>query len=256
MNTASPAPVPENPPQSGDALAAAFLAQELPKARKALKQARIIGVVLVLFIAAYMGAISTIMVGFFQPQAAADVASGMLSQHVNAEGPVLLSHLEREVPQLIRETPDFLIKEIPGFRKQLQGALTADNAAYCNALRQQWGPQVDQYIDAHKPEIRTLLENAGDRAAIRKTLPDFDQTIADTLRKNVEGQATKEHIDAWAAALKEVDQRVERLANGQNLTPEEIKARHALATLSTVIKHNTQLSETAPAPAAPKLARQ
>jgi hypothetical protein len=255
MNTASTTPAPENPVSSGDAIAAAFLAQELPDARKTLKRTRIIGVALILFIAAYMGTISTIMVGFFEPKTAAEVASGMLTQHVASDGPVLLSHVEREIPLLIRETPDFLIKEIPGFRKQLQGALTADCEAYCNALSKEWGAQMDQYIDTHKPEIRTLLENAGDREAIRKTLPDFDKAVGETVQKNVEGQAAKEHIDAWAAALKEVDKRVDRLANGQNLTPEEIKARHALAMLSTVIKRNAQLPETVPASALPKLAK-
>lgn len=255
MNPSSPTPVPENPALSGDAIAAAFLARELPNARKTLKRTRIIGIALIVFIAAYIGIISTIMVGFFEPKAAADVASGMLTQRVATQGEVLLSHLEREVPLLIRETPDYLINEIPDFRKQLQAALTADNEAYCNSLNHQWGAQMDEFIDAHKPEIRKLLENASDRDAIRKVLPDFDKLITETMQKDVEGQAAKEHIDAWAAALKEVDQRVDRLANGQNLTPEEIKARHALAMLSTSIKQTAQLPETVPAVAVAQLAK-
>jgi hypothetical protein len=239
MNSNSSAP--ENTAPSGDALAAAFLAQELPNARKTLKRTRIVGVALILFIAAYMGTISTIMVGFFAPTAAAEVASGMLTQHVASDGPMLLLHVEREIPQLIHETPDFLIKQVPDFRKQLQSVLLTDCEVYCNAWGKDWSVQMDQYIDTHQPEIRTLLENASDRDTIRKTLPDFDQLVTETVRKNVEGQATKEHIDAWAAALNTADQRVDRLVNGQNLTPEEIKARHTLAMVSVIIKHHTQL---------------
>jgi hypothetical protein len=243
---------PETAAPTGDALAAAFLAQELPDARKTLRRTRIAGIAIIIFIAAYMGTISTIMVGFFEPKTAAEVASGMLTQHVANDGPVLLSHVEREIPLLIRETPDFLIKEIPDFRKQMQNSLATDCEAYCNALSKDWGAAMDQYIDSHPKEIRALLENAADRDAIRKNLPDFDRVVTETFQKNTEGQAAKEHIDAWASALKEVDQRVDRLANGSNLTPEETKARHALAALSAAIQRQAQLPETAPVKLAQK----
>ena len=53
------------------------------------------------------------------------------------------------------------------------------------------GDQLDKLIDEHKAEIKTLLENASDRDAIRKTLPDFDKVINESLKNNVEGQALK-----------------------------------------------------------------
>ena len=251
MNPNPSAPGLENSSSNGDAIAAEFLARELPKARRTLRRTQIVGVILILLVGAYIGVISTIMVGFFEPKAAAEVASGMLNQHLATDGPVILAHVEREIPQVIHDAPDLLIKEIPTFRHQIQDALTADCQTYCNTLVKEWGTRMDEYIDTHKTEIRTLLENAGDREAIRKTLPDFDKLVLETLRKNNEGQAAKERLDAWAAALSEVDERVDRLANGQNLSPEEIKARHALAMLSPLIKQHTQLPETVPAPVKP-----
>ena len=121
MNTEpSSAAAPDATPQTGEAVVAAYLAQELPKARQALKRTRITGIVLILFVGAYMGVISTIMVNFFQPKAAAEVATGMLAQRVAIDGPILAARIEWEIPHLIHEVPDYMIAELPVYRKDLQ----------------------------------------------------------------------------------------------------------------------------------------
>jgi hypothetical protein len=230
-------------PLTGEAIVAAYLAEELPKARKTLKRTRIIGVILILFVGAYIGIIATMMVNFFQPKTAAEVASGMLAQRAVSEGPILAAHIEREIPRLIHELPDYLIGELPVYRKELQQSLETEYEAYCNSLSKNLGDRIDKLINDHKAEIKTLLENAGDRDAIRKTLPDFDRVIAEFLKNDAEGQALRERIDAWAAALKEVEKRMDRLANGSDLTLEEQKARHALALLSKVIDTTAKMPE-------------
>jgi len=238
---------------TGEAVVAAYLAQELPKARLLLKRTRIICVILIVFIAAYIGTITTIMVGYFQPKAAAEVASGMLAQHAMKDGPILAAKVEWEIPHIIHQVPDYLIGELPVYRKELQQSLETGYEAYCNSLSKDLGDQMDKFIDDHQAEIKTLLENAGDRDAIRKILPDFDKVIAGTMKNDPEGQALRERIDEWAGALKEVEKRMDRLANGSNLTPEEQKARYALALLSKVIDANAKMPEAVSAPVtAPK----
>jgi hypothetical protein len=240
-------------PATGDALLAAYLAKELPQARKILKRTRIICLILIVFVTAYIGTITAMMVNFFQPKTAAEIASGMMAQHARDEGPILAAQIEREIPRLIHELPDYLIGELPVYRKELQQSLVTEYEAYCNALGRDLGKKVDRLIDDHKAEIKILLENANDRDAIRKNLPDFDMVISEALKNNPEGQALKERIDAWAATLKEVEKRMDRLANGTNLTPEEQKARRALSLLSKVIEAHTQMPAGAtPAPAKPR----
>ena len=244
----SPAAAPKEAAQTGEAVVAAYLAQELPKARQLLKRTQIICIVLILFVGAYIGTISTIMVRFFRPIDAAEVASGMLAQHAVKDGPILAAKVEWEIPHIIHQVPDYLIGELPIYRKELQQSLETEYEGYCNSLAKDLGDQIDKLIDDHKAEIKTLLENAGDRDAIRKTLPDFDKVIAESMKNDPEGQALRERIDEWAAALKEVEKRMDRLASGSNLTPEEQKARHALALLSKVIEDNTKMPEDVSAP--------
>ena len=244
----SPAAAPKETAPTGEAVVAAYLAQELLKARQLLKRTRIICIVLILFVGAYIGIISTIMVNFFQPKAAAEVASGMLAQHAMKDGPILAAKIEWGIPHLIHEVPDYLIGELPVYRKELQQSLETEYEAYCNSLSKDLGNQIDKLIDDHQAEIKTLLENAGDRDSIRKTLPDFDKVIAESMKNDPEGQALRGRIDEWAAALKEVEKRMDRLASGSNLTPEEQKARHALALLSKVIDANAKMPEAVSAP--------
>jgi Na+-transporting methylmalonyl-CoA/oxaloacetate decarboxylase gamma subunit len=250
----SPAAAPKEATLTGEAVVAAYLAQELVKARLVLKRTRIICIILILFIGAYIGIISTIMVNFFQPKAAAEVASGMLAQHAVKDGPILAAKIEWAIPHLIHEVPDYLIGELPVYRKELQQSLETGYEAYCNSLSKDLGSQLDKLIDDHQAEIKTLLENAGDRDAIRKILPDFDKVIAESMKNDPEGQALRGRIDEWATALKEVEKRMDRLASGNNLNPEEQKARHALALLSKVIDTNATTPEGVSAPVTkPKL---
>ncbi len=251
MNTQpTPSIMPQKTSVPGEATAVAYLAQEVPKARKTLKRTRIVGVILLAVVGAYIGIISHIVVGFFQPKPAAEVVSGMLIQHLQIEGPLLATQIERQIPSLIRQAPDYLIRQLPVFRNDLEQMLTTEYQAYCSSFSKDLGDQMDKMIDDHKAEIKVLLENAGDRAAIRKVLPDFDQVVANFTRNDVDGRALKQHIDEMAVTLKEVEKRMDRLANGGNLTPEERKARHALAVLAKVIDDNVKTPEVAPLPVA------
>jgi hypothetical protein len=246
MNQPStPSSTPENTVSPGEAAASAYLAEELSRARKTLVRTRLICVLLLVCIGAYVGVISTIMVNFFQPRTAAQVASGMLAQHAVTAGPVLAAQIEREIPLFVRGVPDYLIKEMPGCRKNVQVLLEAEYQAYCKSLSKKLGDATDKLIDDHRDQIKTLLENASDRAAIRNTLPDLSRVLDEFTRNDEDGRKLKKHIDELAATLKEVERRMDRLANASDLTPEEKKARRALAMLSKVIEDKTRMPQPA-----------
>lgn len=244
---------PETPAAAGEA-AAAYVAQELPKARKALKRTRIIGLVLVGLVGGYISFISLTLVRFFRPREAAQIASGMVIQHIARDGPVLALQIEREIPLLIRQLPDYVIRELPGYRRDVELALEGELQAHCAALGRQLGNQMDERIDSHQSELKSLLEHPNDRAVLRTVLPDLDQTITGFLTADADGKVVQEHITDLAAGLKEIEKHMDRLANGSNLTPEEQKARRSLAVLAKAIKDKTKEPDLTPAPVG-KLAR-
>lgn len=242
-----PSTTPATPAETGEA-AAAYIAQELPKARKALKRTRIIGVVLLCLVAGYISFISLTLVKFFQPSEAAQIASGMLIQRIASDGPVLAAQVEREIPLLIRQLPDYVIRELPSYRQETEQALMAELETHCAALSRQLGKQMDEQIESHQSELKNLLEHPNDRAVVRSVLPDLDQTITSFFTTDADGKVVREHITDLAAGLKEVEKRMDRLANGANLTPEEQKARRSLAVLAKAIKDKTKAPEVASTP--------
>lgn len=254
MNTGqTPSNTPETSALTNEAAAAAYIAQELPKARKALKQARIIGLVLVGLVGVYISVISIVLVRFSQPREAAQIAGGMLIQRLESHGPALAVEIERQIPLLIRQVPDYVIQQLPKYRQSLEQTITTELQAHCGALGKDMGRQMDQVIANHEADLKTLLAHPNDRAVLRKVLPDLDQTVTTFLTTEADGKVVQEHITDLAAGLKEIEKHMDRLANGSNLTPEERKARRSLAVLAQAIKDKTKEPETAPAG---KLARQ
>ena len=240
----TPSTAPQTDAGTGDA-AAAYIAQELPKARKALKRARIIGLVLLCLVGGYISFISVTLVKFFQPREAAQIASGMLMQRVASDGPILALQIEREIPLLIRQLPDYVIHELPAYRQELELSLEGELQAHCVVLSRDVGKELDAQIDTHQSELKSLLEHPNDRAVIRTVLPDLDQTITGFLTADADGKVVQEHITDLAAGLKEVEKHMDRLANGSSLTPEEQKARRSLAVLAKAIKEKTKVPEVA-----------
>jgi len=239
---------PATPAPAGEAAAAAYIAQELPKARKAFKRAWIIGLVLVGLVGGYMTFIGVTLTKFFQPQEAAQIASGMVVEHIASDGPALAVQIERQIPLLIRQLPDYVIGQLPTYRQEAELVLTTELEGHWAGLSRDLGKQMGDMIADHQAELKTLLAHPNDRAVLRSVLPDLNETITGFLTADADGKVVQEYINDLASGLKEVEKKMDRLANGSSLTPEEKKARHSLAVLAKAIKDNTKLAETTPAP--------
>jgi hypothetical protein len=234
MKTPANIPAPET-------TATDYISQELTRSRKALKRTRAVGAILVCGIAAYIGTITYILTGYFEPVEAAQVASGMLTQRVAADGPAFAASAEAQILSLLHQTPDYLKQQLPVLRKELQAQFEHEFQTYCASLSADLGNKMDLFIEDHQAEIKSLLDNAHDRAAIRKTLPSFDQMVADFVQNDVDGLSLKKHIDDLGLALKEVEKRMDRLANATDLTVEEQKARRALAVIAKATTQQTSI---------------
>ncbi len=243
----TPTTTPKTPAEAGDP-AAAYIAQELPKARLALKRARMVGLALLVLVGGYISIISVTLVRFFQPADAAEVASGMVMQHIATEGPALVVQVEREIPLLIRQLPDYVIRELPAYRQEVEQALMAEFQTHWSGLSRDVGKELDTQLAAHQDVLKELLQHPNDRDLIRAALPNLELTITSFLTSDADGKVVQEHITDIAAGLKEIEKRMDRLAKGTNLTPEEQKARRSLAVLSKAIKAQTSQPDVASRP--------
>ncbi len=133
-------------------------------------------------------------------------------------------------------------RELPRHREALEERITEDFREHCAATAQELGKHLDNFLQAHVVQIRTLLMTAENKPEHLQALaPDLEQELVRYLSDKADGdESLKEKIDHALAELQKVEQQVDRIAKGGNLTPQDKKVRHAIAVISRSAEEQTK----------------
>ncbi len=241
IETSAPAPAPER----GPSVAEQFLLTEVAATRRALQRTRVAGVIIVLVVISYMSYVTKALQHELEPQAAAGHAMAFVQEQVNTKTDALASQVKERIPALVAGLPDYIQRELPGLRGKLEDRIEQDFRAHSLATAQQLGRHLDDFLLAHTVEIRTLLNMAENKPESLQTLaPDLEQEIIRYLSDKSDGdESLKEKIDHALAELRRVEQQVDRLAKGDNLSPQEKKTRYAIAVIARSAEQQTRQLE-------------
>ena len=234
---AAPPPVKSSVAASSGSLAEEYIAAEVTRARKSLLITRIGSIVLLLV---FGGGLTYITSGFakaLEPHAAAEIADGLISSQVNEKGPDIANRLKEKIPELIAQTPDYVLREIPNYRGQLEDRVEQELTKYGQSTSEQLGTRLDAYLTAHKDEIKGMMSTSNDPAALKQLGPSFKQELLTYIKETPQGgESIMSQIDQSLSALQEIATKVRRLSNGKGLTPQEAKTRNAIAILARAIE--------------------
>ena len=138
--------------------------------------------------------------------------------------------------------PEYVKHEIPGYREKLEDQLEADFREHSQVTAKQLGKHLDDFLAAHVVQIRTLLKMAENRPEEFEALaPDLEKEILGYLNEKPDGEESLKHkIDQALAELQRIEQRLDHLAKGVKLTPQELKVRHAIAVIGTVAEQQSR----------------
>lgn len=241
----TPASTPEPAPGSSASPAEQFLAAELAATRAALARTRLAGIVIIIAVVAYMSYVATALSRQLQPKAAADFATTFVAGQVLEKTDALASQVKERIPALVAGLPDHVQRELPRHREALEDRIEQDFKSHCQGTAQQLGRHLDDFLQAHIVQIRTLLNAAENKPESFQALgPDLDQEILRYLGdKSVGDESLKEKIDQALAELQKVEQQVDRLAKNVNLTPQEKKVRYAIAVIARSAEQQTRQLE-------------
>ena len=239
---------PESPaaaPASGASAAEQFLARELATARLALQRTRIAGPIVVVIVIGYMSFVASALNKQLEPKAAADFATTFIAAQVIEKTDALASQVKERIPALVAGLPDYLQRELPRHREALEARLEQDFKEHCTATSQQLGKHLDDFLQSHIVQIRTLLHTAENKPELIQALaPDLEIEIVRYLSDKTAGdESLKDKIDHAHAELQKVEKQVDRLATGTNLTPQEKKVRHAIAIIARSAEQQTKQLE-------------
>lgn len=227
--------------ESGDA-ADRYVASELQRERASLRTMRIISILLVLFVLAYLSYITNTFKSNLEPTTAANIASGVLMEQIDNNGPELVRQVKEQVPAYIEKTPDYALAELPKYREQLADKVEQDLTKYCTETSKDLSDKVDGLLEQHKDHIKGMLDSGNDPATVKQVGDDMKEMMQQYIHeKPASGESVGEQLDKALESLLDVQKRIHRLATAKDLTPQEKKARHAIAVLTQGINAHKEL---------------
>jgi hypothetical protein len=220
-------------PQAG-AEAEQFVSQELTDARRAIWPTRILGIAVPLVLSGYLGYITNRFQESLQPQQAAMIAQGIIAQRVEEQAPAIAADMKQRIPALIENLPSYALQQMPQYRTRLENQIAGDLTTYANNTSTQLGARLDDFLQLHKDEVGQMIHDGQDPQLTNQVgaqlQQEFMQYLQNTSASN--GETYQQKLDASLASLEEVKSKMDRLAQGKNLTPDEQKARHTIAILA------------------------
>lgn len=222
-----------NPPAGEESSATSYIAAQVQQARAALQRTRLFGIIALLLLGGEMIYLTARFSSSLQPHAAAEIADGMIMQQINDRGPEVANELKRRIPEYIRQTPDYALKQLPGYRVAIEDRLEAQLSQYCKSASKQFDQQLDRYLTEHKDDIKGMISTGSDPAVTKRVGQDLkQQLIAFTQEKIQGGESIQDQLNTALAALQGTSATMHRLAVARDLNPQEKQTRRALAILT------------------------
>ena len=230
------------PPFEGDsepptqALGERYVLDQLQKARVSMHRTRLFSIVSMVVFLGYMGFMTANLNQFLQPRSAAELADGLIAQRVNDQGPEIAEQIKQQIPILIGQIPTYVQQQLPEYRQGLENRFESDLTANLRSGSDQVDKNMDEYLEAHKDEIKAALTAGKDSAAVHQLGNSTSQEFLSSLKTTqVNGESLQSKLDQSLTSLNGVQKKMDRLANAKDLTPQEKKTRHAIAIMTGTI---------------------
>jgi flagellar biosynthesis chaperone FliJ len=220
-------------PVSGEPIAERFVQQELIDARKSLRMTQIGGTLMALFVAGYIGFITSHLNRTLEPNTAAQVATGLIADQVDTNGPQIAADIKQRIPQLIEQLPDYALKQMPQYRTALENQIENDMQQHFTTSSAELGKSFDELLDANKESIGQMLKDGQDPQAARQVGNAVEAEMLDYMKTtSVNGESLTTKLDEAYDSLSRVEKHMTKLADNKGLTPQEQKARRAIGILA------------------------
>ena len=225
-------------PETSEAgvVAERYIAAEVKGAKASLLRTQIFSVLLAVLIGGYVIYLTQRFRASLEPKEAATIATGLIAQRVEDQGGQLADSLKTEVPKYIRQAPDYALEQLPQIRTQIQNRVETEVQNYAEKSSEQFGAQMDTFLEQNKEEVGELLKNGNDPAATAKIAEGLKAEFVKYLSTTqVNGETLKAKLDAALGTLDKAQARLKRLATAKDLTPQEQSAKRAIAVLLSTV---------------------
>lgn len=234
QNNPTPAPIVAG---TGEVAAEHFLEQEVVAARRGLRRTQLFAGLCTLAILLYMTYLNTTLARTLEPKTAAEIARGLITERIETQADDIAAQVKERVPAMVADVPDYALKQMPIYREKLENEVEADLQQYLTKNATSLEGLVDDLLVKHQEEIKQVLTDGKDPAVV-KALGDkmHEELMGRLAQLQVNGETLQSKIAQSLDALQKMQERMHRLATAKDLTPQETKARRAIAILTHTIE--------------------
>jgi hypothetical protein len=224
-----------NENDSNSQVAEDYIDRQLAKARVAVVRSKQFGVLLTVLICGYFSVLTYILNGFLEPTTVADVAVGTASQLVQEKAGELSKSVETEARNYLHSLPDTLLAKLPDLRLEMERHLLNYARVECRRHAEKLGEELDAFLLENAGTVQELLTKSDDPAELQALAEQLGEEFVASLEIAPDGrESMNDKIRMTLSGLDRIEQQLERLAEGRNLTPGEQNQRRAIAMVAAL----------------------
>jgi hypothetical protein len=214
-----------------------FLEDEILKTQDGLRRTRVLGVIMIGAVIAYMSYITAGLTEFMVPKTAAEMTTDFVSSQVASKTDLLADKIKEEIPKLVRGLPDHALEKIPEYRATFENNVVGNLSAHAQTTSGHLDKLLKAFFEGHEPEIKKFVEAAENEPLSDIFKEELLAAILDYLRSvPPNGEPLTEKFDKSLLVLKQAEAKLDFLAVGKDLSPAEKKTRYALAVVADGIR--------------------
>jgi len=177
-----------------------------------------------------MGVLTSKLNPYLTPQGAARTANDVIYAQVMERAPLIVDDLKKRAPEMVARIPDVVIEKLPVWRAQIEDKAEETLRSHLSEHSVQFGKHLDVFLTDHQQQIGELLKASDDKVKLQGMLTSIEMDMQSFLEEKFdEKESIKEKLDGALEKLTHMEQQMDRLANANDLTPQEKKTRHAIA---------------------------
>ena len=240
--------------------ASAYVHDQLERTRKQLNTARIVSIILIVFVATYMGCITSKLNTAIEPKELGDTLVGYAESMLEEHGVSYINELQGQIPQLIQEKiPELVMSQITPMMKRMQlqeGNATQQMMAEkvgpfisksLNAFLKDHNDDVEEYFNAINEMNKSVdaAEKAKHKAKADEIMETISSSFSEDLRKMAEDEEFQKQLmtprfKSSLTRLKEINADLAAYTQQtQNLSAEEKRMRSVIAMILDQAKWST-----------------
>lgn len=199
----------------------------ISKLERGQKINTVIGVILIVVLLGYFGWLISMVKDIATPQSVSELVMGKGREIIPEARKNLSNQLTDNAEKYINEAVDEVLASVPQIRREAHKFALQQADKYIRQVRGGLEDMMDKAIESHSAEISLLIEELQTVEGTR----EFEETLYEILMVPVREEGTHVEIEAYGLALVELSNKLERLANDQDLTESERVERDIIIAL-------------------------